>query len=54
MKTYVDAKQREKQTQSEAREDILIKHEGTKDKLTNYWTNNFFTVAKVNGLAIIV
>lgn len=34
--------------------DVLIKYTGTRDKLTNYWTNDLFTVAKMNGPAIIV
>lgn len=35
-------------------DDVLIKYTGTRDKLTNYWTNDLFTVAKMNGPAIIV
>ena len=37
-----------------AEEDVLVKHTGTKDKLTSYWTNDLFTVTKVNGSTIIV
>ena len=32
----------------------LIRKTGMKDKLTSYWTNNLFTVAKENGTVIIV
>ena len=35
-------------------DDVLIKYTGTRDNLTNYWTNDLFTVAKMNGPAIIV
>ena len=54
MKTYADAKQRAKTTKLKAWNDVLAKHTGTKDKLTSYWTNDLFTVTKVNGPTIIV
>ena len=54
MKTYADAKRRAKPTELKARDDVLVKHTGTKDKLTSYWTNDLFTVTKVNGPKIIV
>ena len=54
MKTYADVKQRAKLTELKAGEDVLPKHTGTKDKFTSYWTNDLFTVTKVNGPTIIV
>ena len=36
MRTYADAKLRTKSTEIKARADILVKHTGTKDKLTYY------------------
>ena len=54
MKTYADAKRRAKPTELKAGDDVLVKHTGTKDKLTSYWTNDLFTVTKVNGPKIIV
>ena len=54
MKTYADAKRRAKPTELKAGDDVLVKHTGMKDKLTSYWTNDLFTVAKVNGPTIIV
>ena len=54
MKTYADIKRRAKPTELKAGDDVLVKHTGTKDKLTSYWTNYLFTVTKVNGQPIIV
>ena len=54
MKTYADAKRRAKTTELRAGEDVLGKDTGTKGKLTSYWTNDLFTVTKVNGPTIIV
>ena len=54
MKTYPDIKRRAKTTELKTGDDVLVKHTGTKDKLTNYWTNDLFTVTKVNGPTIIV
>ena len=54
MKTYADAKRRAKPTELKAGDDVLVRHTGTKDKLTSYWTNDLFTVAKVNGPPITV
>ena len=54
MKTYADVKRRAKLTELKAGEDVLPKHTGTKDKFTSYWTNDLFTVTKVNGPTIIV
>ena len=36
MRTYADAKRRTKSTEIKAGADILVKHTGTKDKLTYY------------------
>ena len=36
------------------RDGILVKHTGTKYKLTSYWTNDLFAVTKVKGPTIIV
>ena len=47
-------KQRATPTELEAGNDVLVKHTGTKDKLTSYWTNDLFTVTKVNGPTVIV
>ena len=50
-------KRRAKPTELKAGDDVLVKHTGTKDKLTigqSYWTNDLFTVTKVNGPTIIV
>ena len=54
MKTYTDAKRRAKPTELKPGDDVLVKHTGTKDKLTSYWTNDLFTVTKVNGPTITV
>ena len=54
MRTYADMKRRAKPTELKAGDDVLVKHTGTKDKLTSYWTNDLFTVTKVNGPTIIV
>ena len=54
MKTYADMKRRAKSTGLKAGDDVLVKHAGTKDKLTSYWSNDLFTVTKVNGPTIIV
>ena len=54
MKTYTDVKRRAKPTELKAGAVVLVKHAGTKDKLTSYWTNDLFTVTKVNGPTIIV
>ena len=54
MKSYVDAKRRAKPTELKAGDNVLVKHTGTKNKLTSYWTNDLFTVAKVNRATIIV
>ena len=40
--------------QLKAGDNVLVKHTGAKEKLTNYWTNDLFTVTKVNGPTIIV
>ena len=47
-------KRRATPTELEAGNDVLVKHTGTKDKLTSYWTNDLFTVTKVNGPTVIV
>ena len=39
-------KQRAKPTELKAGDDVLVKHTGTKGKLTSYWTNDLFTVTK--------
>ena len=54
MKTYADTKGRAKTTELKAGDDVLVKYTGTKDKLTSYWTNDLFTVTKVNGSTITV
>ena len=54
MKTYADAKQRAKPTELKAGENVLVKRTGRKDKLTSYWTNDLFTVTKMNGPTIVV
>ena len=54
MRTYADMKRRAKPTELKAGDDVLVKHTGTKDKLTSYWINDLFTLAKVNGPTIIV
>ena len=54
MKTYADMKRRAKPTELKAGDNVLVKHTGTKDKLTSYWTNDLFTLTKVNGPTIIV
>ena len=43
-----------KSTELKAGDHVLVKHTTKKDKLTNYSANDLFTVAKVNGHAIIV
>ena len=54
MKTYADAKRRAKPTELKAGENVLVKRTGRKDKLTSYWTNDLFTVTKMNGPTIVV
>ena len=54
MKTYADMKRGAKPTDLKVGDDVLFKHTGTKGKLTSYWTNDLFTVTKVNGQTIIV
>ena len=54
MKTYANMKLRAKPTELKAGDDVLVNHTGTKDKLTSYWTNDLFSVTKVNGATIIV
>ena len=54
MKTYTHAKRRAKPTELKAGDDVLVKHAGTKKKLTSYWTNDLFTITKVNGPIITV
>ena len=54
MKTYTDAKPRAKPTESKTEDDVLVKHKDMNDKLTSYWANDLFTVAKVKGPTIIV
>ena len=54
MKTYADMKWRAKPTELKAGDDVLVKHTGTKNKLKSYWTNDLFTVTKVNRPTIIV
>ena len=54
MKTYANMKLRAKPTELKAGDDVLVNHTGTKDKLTSYWTNDLFSVTKVNGTTIIV
>ena len=54
MKTYADATRRAKPTEWKAGDGVLVKHTGTKYKLTSYWTNDLFAVTKVNGPTIIV
>ena len=54
MKTYADLKRSAKPTELKAGDDVLVKHTGTKGKLTSYWTNNLFTLTKVNGQTIII
>ena len=54
IKTYADAKRRAKTNLLKAGGKILVKHTGTKDKLTSYWPNDLFTAAHVSGLAIII
>ena len=54
MKTYADMKRRAKPTELKAGDDVLVKHTCTKGKLTSYWTNDLFTVTRVNGQTIIV
>ena len=46
-------KRRDKATELKAGEYVLVKHAGTKDKLTSYLANDLFTVTKVNGPTII-
>ena len=36
MKTYADMKPRAKSTELKTKDDVLVKHTGTKDKLTSY------------------
>ena len=54
MKTYTHAKRRAKPTELKAGDDVLVKHAGMKKKLTSYWTNDLFTITKVNGPIITV
>ena len=54
MKTYADMKRRAKPTELKVGDDVLVKHTGTKGKLASYWTNDLFTVTKVNGPTMIV
>ena len=54
MKTYADMKQKPKPTELKAGDNILVKHAGTKDKLTSYWTNDLFTVTRMKRLTMIV
>ena len=52
--TYADGKWRAKPTELKAGNNVLVKRAGMKDKLTNYWTNDLFTVSKLNRPTIIV
>ena len=54
MKIYADVKQRAKTTELKAEDQLLVKYTGTKNKLTNYWANDLFTKAKVNGLQLLL
>ena len=54
IETYADAKRRSKPTELKTGDDVLVKHTGTKDKLTSYWANDLFSVTKVNGPTVIV
>ena len=54
MKTYADVKRRAKPTELKAGDDVLVKHTGTKDKSTSYWTNDLLTATKMNRPTIIV
>ena len=54
MKIYADVKQRAKTTELKAEDQLLVKYTGTKNKLTNYWANDLFTTAKVNGLQLLL
>ena len=54
MKTYADMKRRAKPTELKAGDNVLVKHTGTKDKLTSYRKNDLFTLTKLNGPTIIV
>ena len=54
MKTYTDVKRRAKTTELKAEDQVLVKHTGTKNKLTNYWVSDLFTTAKVNGLQLLL
>ena len=54
MKIYADVKQRVKTTELKAEDQVLVKYTGTKNKLTNYWANDLFTTAKVNGLQLLL
>ena len=54
MKIYADVKQRAKTTELKAEDQVLVKYTGTKNKLTNYWANDLFTTAKVNGLQLLL
>ena len=54
MKTYTDVKRRAKTTELKAEDQVLVKHTGTKNKLTNYWASDLFTTAKVKGLQLLL
>ena len=54
MKTYADMKQKPKPTELKAGDNILVKHAGTKNKLTSYWTNDLFNATRVKWPTMIV
>ena len=47
-------KTKSKPTELKAGNNVLVKHTGTKNKLTSYWPNDLFSLTKVNGPTIIV
>ena len=54
MKTYGDAKQRAVTTELKPEDNVLFKHTGPTDKLTNHWGNDLVTVTKVSRPTKIV
>ena len=54
MKSYADVKWRTKSTELKERDDNLVKHTGTKDKLISYWANDLFTVVRMNRPVVII